>query len=174
MADHAQTAILELPHREVTFTVTGHPMPAGSKKGLLNPQFATFKHGVLRLVNPGARQALVIEDSKNKPWRAAVAAAGTEARAQWGAELSDRPLQVKFVFYRARPLAHYGTGRNADTLKTNAPEHPTTRPDVLKLARAVEDSLTGVLWHDDAQIVNETLQKRWGTPERVEITVREL
>lgn len=159
MADHAQTALLHITHREVTFTVTGHPMPGGSKKGFVNPKTG---------------KVVIVEDSKNKPWRAAVAAAGMDARAQWGAELSDRPLHVEFTFYRERPLSHYGTGRNATNLKTNAPEHPTTRPDVLKLARAVEDALTGVLWNDDAQIVTETLDKRWGSPERVEIAIREL
>ena len=32
-------------------------------------------------------------------------------------------------------------------------------PDVLKLARGVEDALTGIVWRDDAQIVNESLNK---------------
>lgn len=159
MADPTQIALLDTALREVTFTVIGHPMPGGSKKGF---------------VHPHTKRVVIVEDSRNKPWRAAVAAAGLQARAEWGVELSDQPLHVEFTFYRARPLSHYGTGRNADTLKTNAPAHPTTRPDVLKLARAAEDSLTGVLYEDDAQIVTEILHKRWGTPERVDITIREL
>jgi Holliday junction resolvase RusA-like endonuclease len=43
------------------------------------------------------------------------------------------------------------------------------KPDVLKLARAVEDALTGILYRDDAQIVTEVLRKRYGDPPRVEI-----
>jgi len=35
---------------------------------------------------------------------------------------------------------------------------------VLKLARAVEDALTGVIWADDAQIVDEVIRKRYGRP----------
>jgi Holliday junction resolvase RusA-like endonuclease len=160
MADQVQIALLEPPPtRELSFTVLGHPMPGGSKKGFLNPK---------------TNRVVIVEDSKNKPWRAAVAAAGISARPEWGDSLSTQPLHVEFTFYRARPLSHYGAGRNAETLKPNAPAHPTTRPDVLKLARAAEDSLTGVLYVDDAQIVYEILHKRWGTPERVEITIREL
>jgi Holliday junction resolvase RusA-like endonuclease len=45
---------------------------------------------------------------------------------------------------------------------------------VLKLARAVEDALTGVVWRDDAEIVAEGLAKLYGTPERVEISITEV
>jgi Holliday junction resolvase RusA-like endonuclease len=47
-----------------------------------------------------------------------------------------------------------------------------TRPDVLKLARAAEDALTGIVWRDDSQIVHETLAKVYGEPERLEVAVR--
>lgn len=49
---------------------------------------------------------------------------------------------------------------------------PATRPDVLKLARCAEDSLTGIVWRDDAQIVEEHLFKYWGEPARVEIEIK--
>lgn len=39
-------------------------------------------------------------------------------------------------------------------------------PDVLKLARGVEDALTGIVWRDDAQIVNESLSKVVVAPPR--------
>jgi len=42
---------------------------------------------------------------------------------------------------------------------------------VLKLARGVEDALSGILYMDDAQIVSERLTKLYGSPARVEITV---
>jgi hypothetical protein len=45
------------------------------------------------------------------------------------------------------------------------------RPDVLKLARAIEDAITGVIWVDDSQIIDEHLYKRWGDPARVEVTI---
>jgi Holliday junction resolvase RusA-like endonuclease len=147
---------------ELHFTVIGEAKPGGSKKGFADPR---------------SGRVVVVEDSKNKPWKRAVASAGAEAREvardAWPG-LSHAPLAVAFTFYRPRPRSHYGTGRNALIVKAHAPAHPTTRPDVLKLARAAEDALTGVLWHDDSQIVHETLSKLWGEPERLEITVREL
>lgn len=159
MADHTQTTLLEPDTQELAFTVLGHPMPGGSKKGF---------------VHPHTKRVVIVEDSKNKPWRNAVAAAGLQARREAGFEITNRPLHVEFTFYRTRPLSHYGSGRNATNLKTSAPDYPTTRPDVLKLARAAEDALTDVIWTDDAQIIDETLHKRWGVPERVEIVIREL
>jgi len=37
--------------------------------------------------------------------------------------------------------------------------------------RAVEDALKGVVYVDDAQIVSELLDKRWGEPARVEVVI---
>ena len=49
--------------------------------------------------------------------------------------------------------------------------YPTVKPDSSKLLRAVEDSLTGTVWHDDAQVVSTQVEKRYGVPQRVEIEV---
>jgi Holliday junction resolvase RusA-like endonuclease len=59
-------------------------------------------------------------------------------------------------------------------LRASAPRYPTGRPDVLKLARACEDALTGVIWRDDAQIVVERLYKDWGEPARVLVEIEQL
>ena len=143
----------------VSFTVYGDAKPGGSKKGFVNPKTG----GVV-----------IVEDSKNKPWRQEVAAAGLLARHLQGSTpdevplFADGALGVRFTFYRPRPLGHYRTnGEVRDT----APVFPVTRPDVLKLARLVEDALTSILWRDDSQIVDEHLLKRWGEPARVEIEV---
>lgn len=138
------------------FVVNGKPRPGGSKR--------SFRH-------PSTGRIIVTEDSDNKNWRAAVAEAGARAMAIEGDELLTGPLHVSFTFVRPRPAGHYGTGRNAGVLKDSAPNYPTTRPDVLKLARAAEDALTGQVWRDDAQIVDEHLAKVWGEPERCEIVV---
>jgi crossover junction endodeoxyribonuclease RusA len=151
----AQQELLTDERRDyVSFTVYGDAKPGGSKKA--------FQH-------PHTGRIIVVEDSKNKPWRQEVAKAGLAVVPTGGAPLfSDGPLGVEFVFYRPRPLAHYRTNGE---IRDRAPAYPTTRPDVLKLARAVEDALTGILWRDDSQIVDERLLKRWGEPGRVEIGV---
>jgi Holliday junction resolvase RusA-like endonuclease len=137
----------------LTFTVYGRPAPAGSK----------------RFVPAGGKRGgrpLVIDDSKrSRPWKQDVAAIAGEAMA--GRELLVGPLELVLVFYLARPKGHYG----ARGVLPSAPEWPIVKPDVLKLARAVEDALTGQVWRDDAQVVLETISKRYGDPERVVVTI---
>jgi Holliday junction resolvase RusA-like endonuclease len=138
-------------------TVFGTPQPGGSKKAFVNPR---------------TKQANVVDaNPKAKPWQTIIAQVVGEAMEVATLALLPGPLAVEFDFYRARPAGHFGTGRNAGQLKGSAPPWPTTRPDVLKLARAVEDALTGVTWRDDAEIVVERLRKHYGEPERVEIRV---
>jgi Holliday junction resolvase RusA-like endonuclease len=104
-----------------------------------------------------------IRDRK-KTWRAdlkdaAKAAFDYQGEALWPSE----PLSVHFVFVRARTGGHLRSGRHEGTVKEWAfDRRPVTRPDALKLARAAEDALTGILWHDDAQIVEEHLDKVFG------------
>lgn len=148
---HAVTAGAE----PIAFTVIGKAQPAGSKRG--------FRH-------PGTGRVLVVDANKNsKPWQSVVAAAGHDAMD--GRRLLDGPLHVRIVFFTPRPQGHYGSGRNRAVLRASAPLFPTTRPDVLKLARGVEDALTGVCWRDDSLIVIERLEKHYGEPARAVVEI---
>lgn len=140
---NAVSGVLEL-------VVFGLAAPAGSKTA------GATKGGrrYVRDSNPASRE-----------WKRTVAQAAGERMDRRG--LLEGPLVLELVFYRPRPSAHYGKRG----LRPSAPEFPTTRPDVLKLARAVEDALTGVVWRDDAAIVDERLAKRYGEPARVEVRV---
>lgn len=138
----------------VRFVVFGEAKSAGSKRA--------FRH-------PHTGRIILTEAVKgSKDWQHQVSAAGAEA---YQGPLLDGPLRVRMVFFRARPRSHYGSGRNATVVKPSAPPYPSTRPDTLKLARGVEDALTGVVWTDDARIVVELLEKRWGEPARVEVEI---
>jgi Holliday junction resolvase RusA-like endonuclease len=152
------------------FFVAGRAQTAGSKS--IVPK---MKDGVVvsrRVVESGDRNA-------KAAWRADLRLAAEDAREaartngddDWP---TDRALSLTLVFYRVRPKAHFGTGRNAGVLKTSAPQSPTTRPDLLKVARATEDALTGIVWADDSVIVAEHLYKRWGEREGVQVVVRTL
>lgn len=146
----------------IAFVVHGTPAPAGSKRGF-----------VLRGKNGRPDRAIVTDDSKrSKPWKASVEAAAAEAMA--GKSLLRGPLEVTFRFVVRRPQGHYGSGRNAGQVRPSAPAHPAVKPDVLKLTRAVEDALSGIVYADDAQIVDERLTKVYGYPERCEIRIRPL
>ncbi len=77
--------------------------------------------------------------------------------------------RLALVFVRARPQGHYGSGRNAGRLRAGAPKLPTPRPDALKLARAVEDALTGILYADDAAVCELAVAKTYGREPGVRI-----
>jgi len=69
---------------------------------------------------------------------------------------ADVPLYLRLRAYLPRPKNHYGTGRNARKLKKSAPIRPTTKPDLDNLIKHFKDCGSGVIWHDDRQIVGYT------------------
>lgn len=143
----------------ITFTVPGKPEPAGSKRA-----FAIKKGGVYTGRN------IVVDANKNsRPWKDAVLAQAIIARGD--RQPLDGPLQLDVTFTVLRPKGHYGTGKNAHTIKDSAPPYPTTKPDCTKLLRAVEDAMTGTIYHDDAQIVAQHVFKVYGPNQGAEITV---
>jgi len=66
---------------------------------------------------------------------------------------------VTFTASFARPQSHYGSRGGHPYLKPDAPTHPGRVGDVDKVARALLDALTGVLWHDDDQVVHLNARK---------------
>jgi hypothetical protein len=161
----------------ISFFVEGKPQTAGSK--------VAIRPGVV--VESGDRKA-------KRAWREDVRAAAREAIVQPRGEWCDGdcgddgiyccgrgdswdmtgPFSVTMTFQRRRPQAHFGTGRNSGELKATAPAFPSSRPDVLKLARATEDALTGIVWNDDAAIVMEYLEKVFDVREGVRVSVQTL
>jgi Holliday junction resolvase RusA-like endonuclease len=140
----------------ITFTVLGDAKPAGSKRA-----FAIKRGGV-----PTGQIAVSDANPNSKAWKQEVAHA---ARQVFQGQLIDGPLRVTLKFFRPRPKGHFGSkGLNA---KGRSSVAPTTKPDVLKLARGVEDACTSVIWRDDAQIVHEVITKEYGEPARCEVTI---
>lgn len=139
---------LRRPDLVVEFTVAGTPVAQGSKK-----------------VVPagGFHRAVESNEANLRPWRAAVAA---EARAAM--DLAD-PMRgavaLELEFRTPRPRSHFGSGRNADVVRPGAPPARVTAPDVDKLARAVLDSCTGIVFVDDAQVVELVARKLFGPAE---------
>ncbi len=85
-----------------------------------------------------------------KPWMDTVK---FFAMSEYLDKVQTGPLGLIIWFHMSRPNGHYGTGRNAGILKESAPKYPTGRPDLSKCVRAIEDSLTGIIWKDDSQVV---------------------
>lgn len=140
----------------LTLFVPGRPQTAGSKSAFVNP--VTGK-AVVTESGSGVSKA------RKRTWRGDLRDAGEHARREhWGLDgPTDLALDVWFVFVRSRESSQLRVGRHSGAVKDWAVgRRPVKRPDVLKLARAAEDALTGVLWLDDAQIVEERLSKVYG------------
>lgn len=157
----------------ISLTVYGKPEPRGSKQAFV-PLHPKTKQPYRRQ-GGGIVVSTVDDNRKSKGWMETIA---HEARGIFPYDPLDGAVRVSLTFFMPRPRYHYGTGRNAGTLKPAFVEIPhTVKPDRLKLARAVEDALTGVLYADDAQTVDGPVSKRYAGPDeqpRVEIIIEEL
>ena len=135
----------------VEFTVYGKAAPAGSKR--MVPHRTTGK-------------MMILDDSKRTgPWK-------KEVREVASILMRSRPpflgpVLLDVVFFEERPKGHWG----ARGLKPSAPKVPCKKPDVTKLIRALEDALTGIVWKDDVQVVEQHAYKRYGSPPRAEVKV---
>jgi Holliday junction resolvase RusA-like endonuclease len=141
----------------VRFTVYGTPAQMGSKKAFYSEKL---------------KRSFVTDDNsaKRKNWANAVSSAAAEAMD--GGELIAGPVRLVVRFYFARPQSHYGTGRNAGTLKASSPAHHAQSPDLDKLIRCLSDALTGTVFRDDKQVWRIESERHWTeTQERAEVEV---
>lgn len=145
----------------IHFTVFGKAQPAGSKRA-----FALTRRDGSPVLRENGSQVVSVTDANpnSRDWKNSVRAA---ARAAYGGELLDGALALHLDFYQPRPAGHFA--KHGLSKAGREKPYPTGKPDVLKLARGVEDALSGVLYRDDAQIVDEVLTKRYGEPARVEV-----
>jgi Holliday junction resolvase RusA-like endonuclease len=84
------------------------------------------------------------------------------------------PMRVGVRFHFARPKSHFK--RDGVTLSKSAPEEATSHGlgDLEKLARSVNDALSGVLFNDDRQVVEMGLAKAYDSEDLVAIFVEPL
>lgn len=113
--------------------VPGSPAPQGSKS------FKGFRNG---------RGILVESSAAVGPWRERIALAAHNAMV--GRTLMTGPIDITMLFVLPRPKS--------------APKRTTPpavkRPDLDKLARAVLDALTNVVFGDDSQVTSIGCAKR--------------
>ncbi len=141
------------------FHVHGIPGAQGSKRGFV----------------ARGRVVMVESNARTKSWRADVKTAAEDAIGEWEQRRPldagiartwdplNGPVTVYVTFLFARPASHYGSGRNSDKLRANAPLYPTgNHGDVEKLVRATHDALTAAgMWTDDKLVVHLNALKRW-------------
>ncbi len=139
---------------DLEIVVYGSPEPRGSKT-----------------VGRGRGGQTFVRDSnpKSYPWMRDVAqAAGIAMR---GAPLLRGALRCDVDFFLPRPKGHFGSGKNAGTVRPSAPPRPITKPDKGKLERGTLDALEGIVYANDAQVVEGDSRKFYGEPARCEIRV---
>lgn len=141
----------------ISFFVQGIAKPAGSKRGFY---IAKITRVVITDACKGSRD-----------WKTDVK---HTAQSVYQGALITGPVMLSLTFQVLRPKGHFRTGVRANELRESAPAFPIVKPDVLKLARGVEDALTGIIWKDDAQIVSERLEKVYGAVPGVRVEVKEI
>lgn len=129
------------------FYVDGTPIPQGSKKGFSRPG-STF----VQIVDDNAKVL--------KPWREHVTKV---AAAAYSGPRVEGAVSMHLVFEFVKP-------------KSVTREHPSVKPDLSKILRAVEDSITdaGNIWRDDAQVVIAYIEKQYAERAGVRVRIGEL
>lgn len=145
--------------KSLTFRVDGDPQPGGSKRAFRSAS---------------THKIVVLDDCKrNAAWREHVA---WTAKSAFHAAGYDRPftgpvaLHIRFV--KPRPKSHYASRTVGGALKLAAPLQHLSAPDSSKLFRACEDALAGILFVNDAQVIEQSATKCWGKDGCAEITVQ--
>ena len=131
--------------KRLQFDVPGVPVAKGSAKAF-----------VIR----GTNRAVVMQTNRDKqrPWASSIALAARDA----GAQQFDGPVTVRITFWMPRPKSHYNA--HGVLRPSRLDELPAKKPDLDKLARCVLDALTGVCWHDDAQVCSLACSKVYELP----------
>lgn len=131
------TTVYGEPLESISFTVLGEPSPEGSTRAFYIPKLN-------RTVTTHQNQ------SQLNAWRNRVA---TEAQnvlcgREWTTDrASAYTVDVDFVLVRP------------PSIPVHRRIHPTVKPDIDKLVRAINDALTGILFPDDCQVVSIRVSK---------------
>lgn len=85
-----------------------------------------------------------------------------------GAPLVDHPVAVKLLVTVEMSASWPAWKTEA---ASNGAMRPTAKPDIDNVAKLTLDALNGVVWRDDAQVVDMRIEKRFGDRPRLEIVV---
>ena len=106
--------------------------------------------------------------------QALVDACVAEIKNQYHDEPVKGPISVICWFDFERPKSHFGSGKNSQKLKNNAPEMHIVKPDVDNLIKFYLDCANKILWKDDCQIVQILGFKRYTDEAETIIMIRSM
>lgn len=111
---------------------------------------------VVRLKNG---KSLTFTPDKTAAWEESIQG---QALKHMPERLLEGPLAVTMTFYFVKPAS------------ARRRKYPHVRPDLDNAVKSVKDALNGLMWKDDAQIVDLIALKRYDSQPRVEIVIEEL
>lgn len=131
----------------VFFVVTGKPVGKGRPR-------ASTRGGFVRMYT----------DAKTLGYEAAIK--DEAARAMGGAEPFETPMQLQVSCYYQLPKRW---PKRLQQQALDGEVFPNVRPDLDNVVKAILDAMNGVVYQDDAQVVNLVATKRYATEPRVEV-----
>lgn len=139
----------------IDFTAYVCPQPQGSAKAFVI----------------GGKARITSDNAKLKPFRSEI------TRCALMASIGQRCITGELgpVFHKHVPvrLELTYTFRRPDSIPKKR-THVVVKPDLDKLVRATGDALTGVIYHDDAQVVEILCRKLYGPVESVRVVASEV
>ena len=83
----------------------------------------------------------------------------------------DEPLRIRVVAYYEIPKS---TSKKKQALMLSNQIRPTKKPDADNVLKLICDSLNGICYKDDAQIVSASIEKLYSDEPRVEVEVSKI
>lgn len=128
-------------------------------------------------INPGTGRAQAFTPAKTRQAEGEIKYFAVQAMR--GRELFTGPVSLLVIAYRSKgmpgkPDAKMGTKARAQWDAANEGLiAPVSKPDGDNYLKAAQDACNGVVWKDDAQVVDCTIRKRFSDRPRLEIRVEE-
>ncbi|EFA26061.1 RusA family crossover junction endodeoxyribonuclease [Pediococcus acidilactici] len=135
----------------IKLRIDGEPVPQGRPKFVSRGKFVS-----------------AYDPPKSKTYKKLVA---QSVREQYHGEPLDCPLYVVLNVFRP---VQKSISKAERARKLSGVHRPTVKPDLDNYYKAVTDACTGIIWRDDALIVNVKMGKYYSEEPRVEMEVQEL
>ena len=139
----------------IEFTVNEKPVPQP------RPRVVRMQNGQTRAYN----------SEKSVVYKRIVKAAALSEMNKQRLTMTDRPLAVRLTFVFAPPKSY--TKKKLEAVNSGELRY-TKLPDADNLAKSVMDALNNVIYKDDSQIVELTVNKEYGNTDHVLINITEV
>lgn len=121
-----------------------------------------------RIVKPkgGVPFVSVYDSKRSKDNKAFIASCAVQVKPR---VLLDCDLEVEIIFYREL-LKSFSKKKIEQALAGQI--RPSTKPDIDNYVKAVFDGINGIIWKDDARVVDLKTSKYYSDKPRTEVIVR--